>query len=479
MSTIEFPPAERVSLVGDFTRGELIGAGSATAVFGVGAMGGRLLAAIVVSAAILAWTFVPTRRRPLRIIVPAALRWRLRRDRTWSATIRPSASPPKLPSFLRGVDLEVVNGLDGSPVGVVANRDSYTVMFEVSRPALTYVSPAEQTHALAEWGEVLTGLCVERNSELVAERVGWTDVHRAADPAALQRHHVERGVAGPATADYEDYLGRFGTLAAHHEVVVWATVTRPGRFRVAKRLGLSGSPGEVMCAAAVHAGEALRTELAGRRFTTSPLWTPAQIGRSVTRALDPYGPLEALSERERFDLAERVGPESHVDVERDVVGVDRALHRVFAVTFPTTPVDALWMWQPLAVPGPKIVTTVFEPVAPSRADRERDSRRSVGTRNNRAAAGERDGHVKVGNLRKVDALHRAERAVADGHAELDGYCLVTISGRTRGELDRNCQRLRQAIRQAGRGAVRELSGNHDFGLAAALPIGAHVAVDQG
>jgi hypothetical protein len=295
VSTIEFPPAERVSLVGDFTRGELIGAGSATAVFGVGAMGGRLLAAIVVSAAILAWTFAPTRRRPMRIIVPAALRWRLRRDRTWSATIRPSASPPQLPSFLRGVDLEVVNGLDGSPVGVVANRDSYTVMFEVSRPALTYVSPAEQTHALAEWGEVLTGLCVERNSELVAERVGWTDVHRAADPAALQRHHVERGVAGPATADYEDYLGRFGTLAAHHEVVVWATVTRPGRFRVAKRLGLSGSPGEVMCAAAVHAGEALRTELAGRRFTTSPLWTPAQIGRSVTRALDPYGPLEALS----------------------------------------------------------------------------------------------------------------------------------------------------------------------------------------
>ena len=36
MSDVEFPPAERVNLFGDFTRGELVGAAVATALFGVG-----------------------------------------------------------------------------------------------------------------------------------------------------------------------------------------------------------------------------------------------------------------------------------------------------------------------------------------------------------------------------------------------------------------------------------------------------------
>ena len=43
MNGVEFPPGERVNLFGNFTRGELIGAALATALFGVGVMIGKLI----------------------------------------------------------------------------------------------------------------------------------------------------------------------------------------------------------------------------------------------------------------------------------------------------------------------------------------------------------------------------------------------------------------------------------------------------
>lgn len=476
MSNVEFPPAERVNLFGNFTRGELIGAALATAVFGVGAMTGALVPSLEVTALIVVWTFAPTRRHPLRLIVPAALRWSLRRDRSWSAGVKAAVQAP---SFLRGVDVQLAAEQYGpQPIGIVAARRSFTVVFSVERAALTFSTEEDQAQAHMAWGEVLGALCVERNSELTAERVGWTDVHRAADPAALVRYHDERGADGPASSDYQEHLATFGTLAAEHDVVVWATVTQAGRYRLAKRHGLRGSVIEVMHGAAILAGQTLRGELEDRGFTVGPLMSPAEIGRVIVPAMDPYGPLEAPTRRERFGLAERTIPESQVTVERNCVIVDRSFHRAFAVQWPTVAVHASWLWKPLAVDGPKVVTTVFEPVPPSRADRQRDSRRSIGSRNNVAAASERDGHVRVKNVKKVDALHRAERAVSEGHGELEAYMLIVVSATSREDLDRRCHTLRRRLRESGHASVRELSGEHDQALAAALPLGVAVGSDN-
>jgi len=475
VSTVEFPPAERVSLYGSFSRGELLGAAVATMLFTGGIVVGLLIESAGAAVAVLVWTFAPTRRRPLRVLVPAWVRWRLRRDRLWRAPLRGRAAPPP---FLAGVDVALADDVaGGGPVGVVVNRRAWTVMFRVDRAALTFSSDAEQAQALTSWSEVLGALCVERGTELVAERVGWTDLHRAADPAALARYHDTHGVPGPGSEDYAEHIATFGALAAAHEVIVWATVTQAGRLRVARRAGLRGSVGEVMGAAAVRAGAALRGELADRGFTVGGLLSPAEIGRVLVHAMDPYRPAEATSNRERFSLAERTIPDSQVTVERDVVMVDRAFHRVFAIGWPTVAVDGTWLWKPLAVEGPKVITAVFEPVPPSRADRQRDSRRSIGSRNNVAAASEGDGHVAVKNLKKVAALHRAERAVSEGHTELDGYVLMVVSAANRDELELRCHTLRRRLRECGHASLRELSGAHDWALAAALPIGAHVAAD--
>ena len=81
------------------------------------------------------------------------------------------------------------------------------------------------------------------------------------------------------------------------------------------------------------------------------------------------------------------------------------------------------------------------------------------------------GRVRTTDKRKTQALQSAEQAVAAGHQELDGYGLIVISARTPQDLNRRCQMLRQKLRETGRAGVRELTGQHDIGFAAALPLG--------
>ena len=73
---------------------------------------------------------------------------------------------------------------------------------------------------------------------------------------------------------------------------------------------------------------------------------------------------------------------------------------------------------------------------------------------------------------------RAERAVSEGHGELDAYMLIVVSASSREDLDRRCQSLRRRLRECGHASVRELSGEHDRGLAAALPLGMRVGAEN-
>ena len=469
MSAVEFPPTEKVKVIGDLSRGEVAGAAAVIVLAMCGIMMGPLVPWLVLAVLAALWTFAPTRRRPFRVVVPEQLRWLSRRDKLWSASIRGEAGTAP---FLSDVRVVLAKSTDQpGAVGVVTRRRAFTVMFTVERSSLVFATPDEQDDALASWGEVLGGLCVERNSELTAEFVAWTDVHHAADPTSLVRHHSDHGQQGPATDDYRAYLSGFGTVAAEHLVVVSATITQARRFRLAKQAGFTGTPEEVMTAAAVSVGRQLAAELRGRGFTVGALMSPAEISRLVTSICDPYRPAEPLTNRERFGLSERSGP-SQVEVLRDVVAMDHAYHRAFAVTYPKVAVDGGWLWKPLSIDGPKVSTTVFEPVPPSRADREREASATRGVANNEAFASMRRGHVRERDRQKVSALRRGERSVGAGHQELDAYTIMVITARTREELDRRCSTLRQKLRESGRSNVRELSGEHDYGLALALPIGA-------
>lgn len=468
---VVFPPDEKVGLIGPLTLPQVIGMAAAIGSFVGGVMLDNLLRWSVLALVILAITFTPWNGRPLRLVLLQQAGWMRRRDKEWSAPLRGSGAPAPC---LRNIAYHLVTGDDGRPVGVVeAKGGMFSVVFEVDASSTVLLSSNEQDARFNAWGEVLAGLCVERGTVLTAERVAWTDIHQASDPAALVRHHARDGVGGPASDDYGDYVSKFGAVGAEHRVLVTATVSRGGRYRLARQQGFAGKPVEVMKHAAAAVGRDLAEELQRQGFVCGPLLSPAEVARAVLDAIDPYAMRpDGVSARERFGLPTRTGPDQ-ISVERHHVAVDGAYHRVFAVRWPRTRVDAAWMHLPLQVEGPKVMTTVYAGVAPSIADTRREALTNRSESNNQVTAG-RKGRVRTRDRQKSAALLAAEEAVAGGHQELDGYSLVVVSGRSVDELNHSTARLRQAMRQAGRGEVREMTAHHDHALVAALPLGVWV-----
>lgn len=466
---VEFPSSERVSIIGGLSQGEALWSVVALGLF-LGTLFTRLWWGLVVVGVVLVWAFAPNRRAPFRVRVPAVGRWVVRRDKVWSAPLTGTATGSA--PFLARTEVLLTHDVStGAPVGVVRDRAGvWTAVFGVERPSLAFGSEVEQAEAFGAWAEVLGGTCVERGMELAPSMVGWTDVHRAADPTELVRVHTERGVVGPASEDYAAYVDQFGTVASEHEVFVWVSLARRDHLRTARRAGFVGSVDEVMGAATVAVARSVAAGLSQRGFTTGELLSPAQISRLIGSTLDPWRGEREMSHRERAGLAEPFTPRQ-VTVSRSSVAVDHAFHRCFSVEFPRTGVDPAWLWRPLGIDGPKITTAVFVPVPPSRADMQREAFTTRGLANNRAAFGSSRGRVREKDRRKVEALARAEVAVAEGHHELDGYLLVVLTARSDDELERRGHQLRQRLRETGRAQAHDLPGLHDTALAAALPIG--------
>ena len=467
-----WPPDEKVKLIGALSRPQVLGVGAAFGVFGAGIAVDQPIGAGIAAIPVLLWTMLSWRGTPIRMRVVDRARWLARRDRVWSATTRGALAPP---TCLRGITLHLATDTEHEgAIGVVeAPGGAYTVVIPADCPSLAFLPSAGQAERFDSWGDLLGGLCLEPGAALTAERIGWTDIHRASDPTALVRHHRELGVDGPASGDYVQYLSGFGAISSSHHVLLAVTITRAGRLRVARQQGFTGGPGEVMLAAAVAAGRQVSQELTRRGFATASMLSPAELGRMIVEAGDPF---EARREdptgRERFAMPERSGP-NQVTVDRHQLAIDGAYHRVFSISWPRAKVDSDWLWKPLGMEGPKVVTVVFEPIAPSQADARREALTTRAASNNTIVAMNR-GRVRTTDKRKTQALQSAEQAVAAGHQELDGYGLIVISARTPQDLNRRCQMLRQKLRESGRSGVRELTGQHDFGFIAALPLGVYV-----
>lgn len=470
MSAVEFPSTERMNLVGSLSRAEVAGVAAMVIGAAAGLLGDALIPGLVFSGLAGMWTFLPTRRTPLRVIVPRELAWLAKRKRRWSANV---TGNQRGPAFL-GVEVCLYADKNNDPVGVVKNRDRYVAMWLTTRPSLAFASEDEVGQAMSSWGDVVAGLCVERNSELVPQRIGWVDLHHAADPLRLERQHQEHGKPGPATADYERHVARFDQAAASHDVVVFVEMSSRTALRLAKKAGYSGPREEVMLAVTCDVATGVRDDMSTRGFQCGALMTPEQVGRFLADAVDPFAPRRERTQRERFDLADRVEPESTVMVERRRIVVDRSIHRCYRLEWPTIAQPLNWSWKMIGeVPGPKMVTAVFEGVPPSRADREMSSRLSIGINNNKTAS-----RVSVKNMRKVEAVRKAEQRVADGFVEAEGYVLVVLSGMTEDEVADKARKLQAVLRHSGHASVRELHGLHDDALRAALPIGHRVLSDQ-
>jgi hypothetical protein len=440
----------------------------------VGIAAGMLLGAAASAVPVLTWTFAQHRGVPIRTRVTARLRWLARRKRVWSMPIRARSG---VPPCLRGVRLLLATDTTArhQPVaGVVqAPGGAYTVVFPVATASLAFLAADEQSSRFAGWGAVLGSLCVSDDTTVGADRVAWVDIHRGGNPDALVAFHRDAGVPGPASVGYGAWISGQDAAGSAHRVLVAVTLSRARQLQPARRNGFGGSIVDTMMAATIHVADELAGQLTAAGYVCDPLLTPADLGRVLVEAGDPFATRhDERTTRERFAMAERCGPQQ-VTVHRHHVSIDGAEHRVFALAWPKIAVAGDWLWKPLGGDGPKIVTTVFEPIPAFRANATRDALTTRAASNNVIAA--LSGRVRSIDRRKADALAAAERKVSDGHQELDGYCLVDIAAPNADELARRCQLLRQTLYEAGRAGVRELTGVHDFGWAAALPLGIYVA----
>ena len=469
-SNVMFPPQEKVGLIGPLSAPQVIGAGVGICMFVGGVLSGALVEFSLIAFAILAVTFVPWRGQPARNAFIARLTWLGLREKEWSAPLRGGKSQAPC---LRGVSLHLQTdaAAGAAPIGVVQVKGgSFSVVFEVDSDSTLLLSGVEQDARFNAWGEVLTGLCVERGSMLCAERLAWTDVHQASDPVGLIRRHNQVAKDGPSKADYEDHVATFGAVAARHRVLITATITRAGRLKLAKQQGFEGTNDQVMRQAAITVGQDLIEELNGQNFRCGALLSPAELARVVLDACDPFALRpDGLSARERFGLPVKTGPDQ-VTRSRHLVEMDGSCHRVFSVRWPRTAVDAAWMHIPLKVEGPKMMTTVYSGIAPSVADRQREALTSRSESNN-AERHARRGRVRTKDVQKSVALLNADKAVTAGHQELDVYSFVAVSGRNVDEVNRKSMLLRQALRKAGRSDAREMTEHHDQAFVAALPLG--------
>lgn len=141
------------------------------------------------------------------------------------------------------------------------------------RPADGVAGEEETDEHLAAFGDVLASICGER-SERAISRLSWTDVHGAADPRSLVRHHQAAGVSGPATEEYRAHIGKVAGTAADHRVFVTVTVDRSALKVHASRTTTRSVSAKDLMTVIVDEGLALARELDQRGFTVGRPLSP-------------------------------------------------------------------------------------------------------------------------------------------------------------------------------------------------------------
>ncbi|MGH9014390.1 MAG: SCO6880 family protein [Acidimicrobiia bacterium] len=453
----------------------LVSAGAPTIVAAV-----PLIAGVVFS-------FARWQGRPLHAWAPVLAAWgvlRLGGATRWTARVpllaetgAPKAAP--LPPFLAGLEI-----LEASApwtrrrrlgsVGLVADRRErlLSAALRVQGREFTLVDRAEQDRLLTGWGDVLAGFCRERGS---VARVAWSEW---AAPAGLEEHlrYVEAEATAPEDsphrAAYLALVDQAGPMTTRHEVLVTVTFdTR--RVRVQRKPGtaLDDSLADLL----LEELRLLTTRLEDAGLSVDVPLSPQELREVLRVRLDPM----VLP---RFAARARAGPEGPpvgphnvgplcVDLELPRVRIDGSWHRSYWIgEWPRLEMHPAWM-EPLLLHagGVRTVAVAYEPVAPSRSQRQidRDATKLASDEEQRVKRGFR---VGAQHRRAQTAVLEREAELVAGYAELEYVGFVTVTAPDPARLDQSCAEYEQAAAHAGL-ELRALDGQHDAGTGACLPIG--------
>ena len=428
-------------------------------------------------------------------LAPTALSWAVARatgDAGWFArpprrrTTNPRQEPDlQLPPALAGITIAEASEADwtrrGRSTGAAIIRDkregSFSATLRVRSREFALCERDTQERQLHVWGDALAAFCTERGP---VARLRWTEW---AGPAGLDEQlayldeHTRQDDQSPPIAEYRGLLAQAGPMSTEHEVLVTVTVDER-RVRLPRR-----APTDREVAAEKTLMDEMqllssRLESAGL-IVDLPL-CPGEMAEVLRARLDPFGAAGVRSGRRSlahlagFVSVSNAGPLA-VRSEWDHVRVDRAVHTAYVVAeWPRLEVPPNWM-EPLLLHagGVRTVAVHYEPIAPSRAQRQvdRETVRLSSDEEQRTRTGFRIGarHRRA----QSEVLEREAELVA-GYGEFEFVGFVIVTAADIDTLDRSCADYEQAAAQAGL-ELRRLDGRHDLALACGLPIGRGIA----
>ncbi|HWW43785.1 MAG TPA: SCO6880 family protein [Acidimicrobiia bacterium] len=458
----------------------VLGAGFLAAGLTLKATGSAALAALPLAAAAIA-AFARYDGRAAHEWVAPLVGWaslRSGQQHRWAARVPllgGDGSAPDLPPFLAGLEVqERPTGRPRAPraagVGLVVDAQAQLVSatVRVQGDAFALLEHDDQARVLDSWGAALAGFCRERSA---ISRVTWSEW---AAPASLEDHlrfvrdQRDGDAPDPHWRDYVELVGRAGPLTIAHETLITLTVDRR---RTRGRVGADPAIDALLDEVELFVD---RVEHAG--LGVDPPLGPGELAVAVRLRTDPSAAARLATRRQR--LAERarvVAPHNLAPLAVDVgwrqVRVDQALHRCFWIAdWPRLEMPADWLATLLLHPGGiRTVTVVHEPVSPTR------SRRAVDREVTRLSSDEEE-RVKRGF--RVRAQHRRaesevlarEAELVAGYAELRYAGFLTVTAFDQRSLDEQSADWVQVAAQCGV-ELRALDGQHDLGVAVALPVG--------
>lgn len=445
--------------------------------------------AIAVTVCVWLW-FGRLHGRPVHEMLPAVIGWWWRRLRSRNRWYRPVAllsgsvggPPVALPPAMAGLELYemavswLTPGVD-VPVGVVhdGTAGTLTSVLRVSGDGqFALVDAATQDMRIDYWGAAVGGFARERSPVSRVTFHDWTAPVPIRDSVAQLEQRWADEPDHPARAGYLDMLRDTSASIIDHEVLVEITIDlsrlHTKRSRSSLAAGLRTIAEQSRLFASRIDAESLRVDGV---LSAADIVTATRV-RSDPSVVEQLATLRRSLGAAAGVSAPEFGPMLVDDRLRDVV-VDSALHRSWWFSrWPRREVAASWLdGLVFEASCTRSLTTVFEPVAPSRSDSDVDRERTQREAN--IETRRRKGFL----VRRVD--HKAVAEVESREAELAaGYVeclytgLLTLTASNTDEMEAKSADLEQTAATAGI-ELQLLVGRQAAGWVSSLPLGRNLA----
>lgn len=485
MSNYKFGPLESTGIFGDLSMRQLVAAAvgfiaSLIALTQLGS-GRSLMVALVIAGVTFAFVTMPVLGRPAVDWTDIAIRFGIRRFlgrlRYESQAMNyghigeidgEAELETDLPPAIESIEI-LGAMLNGHEVGVAYDADwgAYTASIAVTADSFALLDDEEQQAKLQGWAAVLADLA---RDDCPVSRIQWIETTLPANQDELREYLVqnvdtELGPNDPNVMSYVKLLSGAASVQQEHELLLVLRLDMKKRS-VRKMASRLGKHHDGYCALLMREMEHFITALGQADVRVVGPLRPRTLARVVRGHFNPY----AVTDQMKTGVApQSMGP-IYAEEDWDTYECEGVLHTTYwVVNFPRIGVGPTFL-SPLLLNTSvlRTVSMTVEPVPHIKA--MRDVQSAATSEEASADARESRGFRTSASKRRVyQGIMEREQELASGHAEVRFSAFVTVSGRTREELDAACAEIEHAASQSHL-ELRRLLGEQGTAISYTMPL---------